>query len=179
MVCLKQKDSSTLSTNAVIERVFSQGRRMWPLARESADPASGVCGRSRGLRRRRRVANSMVKAGTAEGAGRQGCSQTCPRGGGKPSAPPAPKRLRPGAAGAGCQAGCRGAPGSGPGRLRERLEGLSELKICPRSRKMAPPCRGMQVSNAPTWRPVWNLGTFYWLTVPGLASAARAQVVRS
>ena len=44
MVCLKQKDSSTLSTNTVIERVFSQGRRMWPLARESADPASGVWG---------------------------------------------------------------------------------------------------------------------------------------
>ena len=38
MVCLKQKDSSTLLKNAVIERVFSQGRRMWPLARESADP---------------------------------------------------------------------------------------------------------------------------------------------
>ena len=38
MVCLKQKDSSTLSTNTVIEHVFSQGRRMWPLARESADP---------------------------------------------------------------------------------------------------------------------------------------------
>ena len=32
----EQKDSSTLSTNAVIERTFFRGRRMWPLARKSA-----------------------------------------------------------------------------------------------------------------------------------------------
>ena len=39
----EQKDSSTLSTNAVIERTFFRGRRMWPLARKSADPGE-ACG---------------------------------------------------------------------------------------------------------------------------------------
>ena len=39
----EQKDSFTLSTNAVVERIFSRGRRMWPLARKSADPVE-ACG---------------------------------------------------------------------------------------------------------------------------------------
>ena len=34
---------STLSTNAVDVHIFFQGRRVWPLARESADPGE-VCG---------------------------------------------------------------------------------------------------------------------------------------
>ena len=34
---------STLSTNAVNVRIFFQGRRMWPLARKSADPGE-ACG---------------------------------------------------------------------------------------------------------------------------------------
>ena len=82
------------------------------------------------------------------GAGGRGCPQTCPRGGWKPSAPPAPEPLPPGAAGAGCQRGFEGAPGSGPGRLQERSEGLLNVKICPRSRGITPPCRRRQPSNA-------------------------------
>ena len=80
-------------------------------------------------------------------AGGLGEDKRRPRGGPKTMAGTAPERLRPGAACAGCQRGCGGAPGSGPGRLRERFEGLSEVKICPRSRKIAPPCRQMQLSN--------------------------------
>ena len=82
------------------------------------------------------------------GAGGRGCPPRCPRGGWKPSAPPAPEPLPPGAAGAGCQRGCEGAPGSCPGRLQERSEGLLDVKICPRSRRIAPPCRRRQPSNA-------------------------------
>jgi len=83
MVCLKQKDSSALSTNTVIERVSSQGRRMWPLARESADPASGVWGRSRGFRKRKGVVNGMVKASTAGGGGEAGVYAKVPIGRGE------------------------------------------------------------------------------------------------
>ena len=37
------EDSSTLSTNALDTRFFLRGRRMWPLARKSADPGE-ACG---------------------------------------------------------------------------------------------------------------------------------------
>ena len=67
-------------------------------------------------------------------AGGLGDDKRRPRKGGKTMAGTAPERLRPGAACAGCQRGCGAAPGSDPGRLRERLEGLSEMKICSRSR---------------------------------------------
>ena len=37
------EDSSTLSTNAFDVHFFLRGRRMWPLARKSADPVE-ACG---------------------------------------------------------------------------------------------------------------------------------------